>query len=360
METKMELKNIIRPEIINQRAYQVAETVGSVKLDANENPFSLAPELRQKLFARFQQVDLHRYPELGSVSLIRRLAATLQVPAEMVIVGNGSDELISLLCAATGIPGSVTLLPSPTFVMYRISAANYGHKVIEAPLDSNFNLNVDAVRDQIRINRPSLIFLSYPNNPTGNCFRREEMETIIHESPGLVVVDEAYFHFSGQTFLPLLSTFDNLLILRSFSKIGLAAMRLGMLVGNPVVVREINKVRPPYNLDSFAQIAAEFFLDHEPEFLRQTREIMGLRNALLKELATIKIVKAFPTDANFVFFRCTIDADLVYAALLRRGIIIRNLSSPGPLAGCLRVTVGTGEENLKFLESLKEIEAELG
>ncbi|MDZ4164867.1 MAG: histidinol-phosphate transaminase [Smithellaceae bacterium] len=349
----MELKNIIRPEIISQRAYQAGDVACRVKLDANENPFPMPPELRRKFIRCLGKISLHRYPAAGSPALIRRLAASLGVESDMILVGNGSDELIQVLCTATGRPGATVLFPVPTFAMYRISAVNNGLNPREVPLDEAFGLDLDAMLRQIRQRAPALTFLSYPNNPTGNCFQRESIEQIIKESPGIVVVDEAYYHFSGQTFIPDLARYENLVILRSLSKVGLAAMRIGLLVGHPSLVNELNKVRLPYNLNAFSQAAAEFFVDHEPDFIKQTREITRLREELVRELATISQIRTYPTDANFIFFRCTIDANRIYGDLLHRGVMVRNFHTPGILCNCLRVTVGSREENLLFVDALK-------
>lgn len=354
----MDLNKIIRREVINQKAYHTENLICPVKLDANESPFPLPSVLKQKLFERLSEIPLHRYPAAGSPSLIGGIAASLGVTKDMVLVGNGSDELIALLCAATGGPGSRTLIPTPTFAMYRISAQNYGHQILGVPLDETFGLDIDAMRQQIRQNKPALTFLSYPNNPTGNCFQKEMVEEIIRESPGIVVVDEAYYHFSGRTFIPMLLKYDNLVILRSFSKVGLAAMRIGLLVGGASLVQELNKVRLPYNLNAFSQAAAEFFIDYEADFIKQTREIIRLREALLKELQTINIIQIYPTDANFVFFRCTMDADHVYRSLVEQGIMVRNFNSPGILNNCLRVTVGSPDENNILVQALRGIAAE--
>ncbi len=356
----MDLKKIIRREIINQKAYHAGELSCPVKLDANENPYPLPPDLKQKLFDRLNEIPLHRYPAAGSPSLIGRIAASLGLPKDMVLVGNGSDELIALLGAATGGVGSQTLYPTPTFAMYRISAQNYGHEIIEVPLDGTFGLDIEAMRQQIREKRPVLTFISYPNNPTGNCFQKDLVEEIIRESSGIVVVDEAYYHFSGRTFIPLLSKYDNLVILRSFSKVGLAALRIGLLVGGASLIHELNKVRLPYNLNAFSQAAAEFFIDHEARFIEQTREIIRLREALQKDLKTISIIQVYPTDANFIFFRCTIDADHIYCRLVEQGIMVRNLNSPGILNNCLRVTVGSQDENAVLVQALRSMAAELG
>jgi histidinol-phosphate aminotransferase len=211
------------------------------------------------------------------------------------------------------------------------------------------------MRERMAAHPPALTFLAYPNNPTGNCFSAERIEAILEEASGIVVVDEAYFHFSERTFLPLLGRYDRLVILRTLSKVGLAAMRIGLLIGQADLLHELNKVRLPYNLNALSQAAAGFYLDHEAAFLEQAAEIRRCREGLFPALEALPGVHPRPTDANFIFFSCDFDADRVYKALMQRGILIKNLSTPGKQPGFMRVTVGTPEENREFIEVLKEI-----
>ncbi len=213
-------------------------------------------------------IELNRYPEAGSVALASRFAAAFGVEADQVILGNGSDELIQILCAALARPGAEVMIPVPTFAMYRISALNSGLRVAAVPLDKEFDLDLPAMQERMAAHPPALTFLAWPNNPTGNCFRRERIEAILKAASGIVVVDEAYFHFSGKTFLPEFDRYENLVILRTLSKVGLAAMRIGLLIGPPALVHELHKVRLPYNLNSLSQAAAGFYLDEEEAFLQ--------------------------------------------------------------------------------------------
>jgi histidinol-phosphate aminotransferase len=223
------------------------------------------------------------------------------------------------------------------------------------PLDGEFDLDLAAMLARVATNPPALIYLASPNNPTGNCFRRERIETIIENSPGIVVVDEAYFHFSGKSFLPLLGRHRNLVILRTLSKVGLAAMRIGLLIGPPELVHELNKVRLPYNMNALSQAAAGFYLDHEDAFLKQAEEIRRLRGELISAMEAIPGIHPRPTDANFIFFGCDFDADRVYSQLMERGILIKNFNTPGTMGNFMRVTVGTREENNSFIDALQAI-----
>ena len=351
----MDIRSLIKEELLAQKAYAVENTACPVKLDANENPLAIPGPLRERFAARLASVSLNRYPEAGSPALAARFAKVFGVGGDQVVLGNGSDELIQILCTAVARPGAEVMIPIPTFAMYRIAARNAGLKVAAIPLDGEFDLDLVAMRERIAAHPPVLTFLAWPNNPTGNCFRRDRIEAILRESPGIVVVDEAYFHFSGQTFLPLLGRHENLVILRTLSKVGFAAMRIGLFIGPPALIHELNKVRLPYNLNAMSQAAAGFYLDHEGTFLKQAEEIRRWRGELFAAMKTIPGIHPRPTDANFIFFDCDFDADRVYIQLMERGILIKNLNTPGTMRNFMRVTVGTREENAMFIEVLQDI-----
>ena len=351
----MNIRSLIKEEVLAQKAYGVEHAACPVKLDANENPLAMPGSLREQFAARLATVSLNRYPEAGSPALAARFAKVFGVGADQVVLGNGLDELIQMLCTAVARPGAEVMIPVPTFAMYRISGQNAGLSVAMVPLDGEFDLDVAAMRERIATHPAALTFLAWPNNPTGNCFSRDRIEAILRESPGIVVVDEAYFHFSGQTFLPLFGRYENLVLLRTLSKVGFAAMRIGLLIGPPALVREIDKVRLPYNLNAMSQAAAGFYLDHEETFLRQAEEIRRWRGELFSAMKKIPGVRPRPTDANFIYFDCDFDADRVYQQLMARGVLIRNFNAPGTMKNFMRVTVGTREENSRFIEELRHI-----
>ena len=351
----MDIQALIREEVLTQTAYPVETTPCRIKLDANENPLAMPPRLRKSFARLLASIDLNRYPEAGSVALASRFAGAFGVEADRVIIGNGSDELIQILCAALARPGAEVMIPVPTFAMYRISALNSGLKVAAVPLDKAFDLDLPALQERMAAHPPAVTFLAWPNNPTGNCFSRERIEAILKAASGIVVVDEAYFHFSGKTFLPDFDRYENLVILRTLSKVGLAAMRIGLLIGPPALVHELHKVRLPYNLNALSQAAAGFYLDEEEAFLEQAALIRRWRDELFSALSTLPGIHPRPTDANFIFFSCDFDADRVYRHLMEQGILIKNFNSPGTMQGCMRVTVGTREENQAFLDVLRDI-----
>ncbi|MEA3470536.1 MAG: histidinol-phosphate transaminase [Thermodesulfobacteriota bacterium] len=349
----MDVTRIVKGEVLGQEAYQIDERVCRIKLDANENPYPLPEELSFRLFEYLRNFSLNRYPAPGSPELRLKFAEKFGIGEDMIIIGNGLDEMIQMLLTALPPSGSV-LIPSPTFAMYKISSINTGHEVIEIPLDENFDLKTEEILRALSERSPSVVFLSYPNNPPGNCFDRKKMEKIIGESEGIVVVDEAYFHFSGATFLPLLERFDNLVILRTLSKVGLAAIRVGILVGHPPLIHELNKVRLPYNLNTLSQAAANFFIEHEDEFLTQIEKILAGRDRVFHELESIEGIKPYPTDSNFILFSCLRDKDGIYERLIEEDVLIKNFGSSGILKDCMRVTLGTDDENDQFLRALRK------
>ncbi|HDQ03381.1 MAG TPA: histidinol-phosphate transaminase [Deltaproteobacteria bacterium] len=355
----MIIKDIISKEIMEQSGYSPSEPAAAIRMDANENPFTLPSSLKKKLFQRMSEIELNRYPEAGAPKLRAKFAGYYGVDKDMVMLGNGSDELIQVLCMAMKGKVNGILVPAPTFVMYRIIGVNAGNKIVEVPLDKDFDLDIDAMCAPISPVFPSLIFLSCPNSPTGNLFSIEKIEALAKNTPGLVVIDEAYADFSGQTLIGLIKKYDNIVFLKTLSKLGLASMRLGFLIGNPEIVAQLDKVRLPYNINCLSQITADFFLDNRQEFLSQLGRIIDNREKLFFRMKEIDKIMPYPSSANFIFFSCAFDSDRIYEKLVEAGIIIKNLNS-GLTRNCMRVTVGTPEENEAFLNALKSAVSEQG
>jgi histidinol-phosphate aminotransferase len=273
-----------------------------------------------------------------------------------VLFGNGSDELIQLILMGVARPGAVVLAPEPTFVMYKMIASFVGMQFVGVPLATDFGLDLAAMRAAIKQHQPAVVFLAYPNNPTGNLFDAASIEILLRESPGLVVVDEAYHAFAQQSFMDRLGRFDNLLVMRTLSKQGLAGLRLGILAGDPAWLVEFDKLRLPYNINSLTQASAGFALKHKNVLDDQAARLRAERARLLQELAALPGVQVWPSAANFILFRTGKSADTVFAALRQQGVLIKNLSGHGGvLANCLRVTVGTPDENTAFLAALRRI-----
>ena len=344
--------DLIRPEILAISAYAVPHAEGMVKLDAMENPYALPPALRRELAERLASVELNRYPEPNPQRLRELLTRKMRVPAGMeLLLGNGSDDLIQILALALARPGAALMYPSPTFVMYSMNAAFTGMRAIAVPLREDFSLDADAFIGRLRAERPALVFLAYPNNPTGVLYPRADVLRIIEAAPGVVVLDEAYHAFAGETFMDQLPRFANLLVLRTVSKLGLAGIRLGYLAGRPEWIRELNKVRQVYNINVLTEAAALFVLERLEVLEAQAAEIRAERERLGSALAAMPGVKLFPSRANFFLVRVP-DAERTHEALKRQGVLVRKLHPA--LAHCLRITVGTPEENRILLNALHE------
>jgi histidinol-phosphate aminotransferase len=348
-------EDIIRDEIRAMSGYRVPDSRGMVKLDAMENPFRLPSQLQAEAARLVETAVFNRYPDSGAVQLKARLREVMDIPPGMdILVGNGSDEIIQSLMLAVARPGATVLGLEPSFVMFRLIAAFCGVRFIGVPLSPDFALDAERVLRAIAEHQPALIFIAFPNNPTGNLFDREAIARIIRAAPGVVVLDEAYHVFAGQTFMLRLTDFPNLVVMRTLSKLGLAGLRLGVLAGARAWLQHVDKVRLPYNVNVLTQLIAEKVLQHQDLLVEQAALIKAERARLLDELSHIPGARPFPSEANFILFRIP-GANEVFAGLKQRGVLIRNLHGSDPaLAQCLRVTVGTPGENSKFLDALKE------
>lgn len=346
---------LIRPEIQRLSAYHVADATGMVKLDAMENPYLLPDDLRAELAVKLGEAAINRYPDPHAAAVQNALRQAFSIdPGYAVMLGNGSDELIQIVASALAKPGATLLSVEPSFVMYRMIAEFTGLRYVGVPLRPDFSLDEAAMLDAIEREQPELVFLAYPNNPTGNVFERAAIERILAAAPGLVVIDEAYHAFAGGlSFIADLARFDNLVLLRTVSKLGLAGLRLGYMVGKPGWIKEFDKIRLPYNINVLTQVAAKFALDHVAVLEHQAGLLVEERARLMSALSALHGVQAFPSDANFILFRLP-DAAKVFTGLKRRGILIKNLHGGHPLLdNCLRVTVGAPLENDAFLAALR-------
>jgi histidinol-phosphate aminotransferase len=349
------IERLVRPEIRALKAYHVPDAAGLVKLDAMENPYAWPEPMKDEWLQEMRAAAINRYPDPQATALKIRLREALRVPAGMaLLLGNGSDELIQMILMSVANPGAVVLAPTPTFVMYEMIAIFTGMRFTGVPLKGDFGLDLEAMRTAAEELQPAVIFLAWPNNPTGNLFDASQMEKLIAEAPGLVVVDEAYFAFAGETFLDRLDRFDNLLVMRTLSKQGLAGLRLGILAGPPEWLAEFDKVRLPYNIGVLNQASAAFALRHAAVLDEQAAAIRTERDKLAQALAGLPGLKVWPSRANFILFRCERrNASDVFEALKRAGVLIKNLDAQGgALKGCLRVTVGRPDENQTFLKAL--------
>ncbi len=344
----------VRKEIRELSPYAVPEVECPIKLDGNESPFSLPPELLGRVVGEIAKIPINRYPDPNAIGLRRKFSEKMGFPLEGILLGNGSDELISMLLIAFSGGSGKVLIPVPTFSMFRLSTVALGLEPICVELDRHFDINLKRMLKVLREDDPDLTFLASPNNPTGNSFSEERIIGILENARGIVVVDEAYTDFCGISHIPLIEKYENLVVLRTMSKVGFAGIRLGILFARDHLVKEINKVRLPYNINFYSQKIAELILENLSFIGENIHLVVRERERVFNELKTLPRVEAFPSDANFILMR-VIDADSVHHELINRGVIVRNFNSPGRLENCLRVTIGTPDENDSFIRALEEI-----
>ncbi|MCG6943419.1 MAG: histidinol-phosphate transaminase [Thiohalocapsa sp.] len=349
--------DLIREDIQALSAYHVPDAVGLIKLDAMENPYAWPEALRNDWLATLRDAELHRYPDPQGRHLQAALRRAMGIPeGSALLLGNGSDELIQMLALAVSRPGRKVLSLDPGFVMYRMIALFAGLDYVGVPLQpETFALDLDATLSAIEREQPALTFIAYPNNPTGNLFDAGAIARIIEANPGLVIVDEAYAPFTDHSFLPRLGQWPNLLVMRTVSKMGLAGLRLGYLAGPTDWLTEIDKVRLPYNINVLTQASAAFALRHRAALDEQTAAIRTERATLFDALANLDGITPYPSDANFILVRTAPGrAGAIFQGLLERGVLIKMLDGAHPfLADCLRITVGTPDENAALLEALQ-------
>jgi histidinol-phosphate aminotransferase len=348
------LQRLIRSDVQGLHAYAIQPSAGLVKLDAMENPYRLPDPLQAELGRRLGSLALNRYPGERIHDLRAALASHARMPEGFdIMLGNGSDELISLLAMACDVPGATILAPVPGFVMYAMSARLQGLQFAGVPLTEDFELDEDAMLQAIARHQPSVIYIAYPNNPTANLWDDAVIDKIIEAAPGLVVLDEAYQPFSSRSYIDRIGRHDHVLLMRTLSKFGLAGVRLGYMIGPKALIAEVDKVRPPYNISVLNCEAALFALEHADVFAAQARELREQRAALQQALARLAGVKSWPSDANMILARVP-DARKTFEGMKSRGVLVKNVSTMHPLlANCLRLTVGTPGENAQMLAALQ-------
>lgn len=346
--------SVLRQDVQSMHAYAIQPSAGMVKLDAMENPHRLPADLQARLGQRLGSLALNRYPGDRVDDLRDALAAYSGMPDGFgIVLGNGSDELISLIAMACDMPGASILAPVPGFVMYAMSAQLQGLKFIGVPLTADFELDETAMFAAIAEHRPSVIYLAYPNNPTANLWDDAAIEKIIDAAPGLVVMDEAYQPFSSKSYIHRIARYPHVLLMRTLSKFGLAGVRIGYMVGPKDVIAQIDKVRPPYNISVLNCEAALFSLEHADVFAAQASQLREQRAAIQRALAAMPGVKSWPSDANMILARVP-DAQKTFEGMKSHGVLVKNVSKMHALlANCLRLTVGTADENARMLAALE-------
>jgi histidinol dehydrogenase len=352
------VREFIRQDIQGTHAYAVQPSEGLVKLDAMENPYPLPAQLQLELGRRLGALPVNRYPARQVELLKQALGRHVGLPDEhALMLGNGSDELIALLAMACDRPGASLLAPEPGFVMYAMSARQQGLRYVGVPLSTDFELDTPAMLDAIRRHRPAIVYLAYPNNPTASLWDTGAMRQIIAHAPGLVVLDEAYQPFSSRSWIDEIradpAANQNVLLMRTLSKFGLAGVRLGYMLGAKALIEQIDKLRPPYNVSVLNAECGLFALQHAQVFERQAGEIRQQRSRLCAAFQGLPGVRVFPSEANMILIRVP-DAAVLFERLKQLGLLVKNVSALHPLlANCLRVTVGTPPENDQLIKAME-------
>ncbi|MCX7151475.1 MAG: histidinol-phosphate transaminase [Proteobacteria bacterium] len=349
------VQQLVREEIRALSAYHVPSATGMVKLDAMENPYRLPEAVRAEIGRAVADALINRYPDPAAPELAAALRRSFNIPAGAgLLIGNGSDEIITIVTQTLAKPGAVMLAPDPSFAMFRMNAVFSHMRFVGVPLNADFSLDAARFVAALDEHQPALVFLAYPNNPTGNLYPEEDVVRILRAAPGLVVVDEAYFAFAGKSFMPRLAEFPNLIVMRTVSKIGMAGLRLGYAAAAPELMAEFNKVRPPYNVGVATQIIATVLLGHIDLLNDQAAKIRAERGVLAAGLAKLPGVQIFPSEANFILARFP-DGQALFESLKAQHVLVKNFHGSHPmLANCLRLTVGTPEENSIMLKALAQ------
>ena len=342
------------------KPYDPHEVPYKVKLNANENPYGLPEDIIKEILSKAKNLEYSRYPNANSVKLSETVASFWGLNRSNIVIGNGSDELIDYLIKAFSEKGRRIITSVPSFAMYKIYSLINDANFVEIPLEqNNFSLNKDKILEEAKREDSSIVFIAYPNSPTGNYFDEYEIIKIIEESGCLVVVDEAYYEFGGKTFIPLLSRYNNLVILRTFSKaFSLASLRVGYLLSNSEIINEVRKVKSPFNVNSFSQLAAQVVFENKDILKERINKIIEERERLTVRINKIPPLKAYPSQTNFVFVEVgpKEKLDLVYNWLIEQGILVQIIYEPtfSTFRYFLRITVGKEEENDILIEELKD------
>lgn len=347
-------RDVIRPEVQAMHAYQVADAAGLVKLDVMESPYGLPKELSEEIGRVVAGLSLNRYPVPTAQRLRALIKEVMQVPAGCdVLLGNGSDECIQYITAAVAREGAVVMAPVPSFAMFSIYALFHRVRFAGVPLREDFSLDVGAFLSAIERERPALVWLAYPNNPTGNAFAAADIERVLRAAPGLVVIDEAYQPFAGATFMPRLAEFENLAVLRTVSKIGMAGLRLGYVCARPEWIEEFNKTRSPFNVNVVTEAIAIKLLENKAVLDAQAAKVLAERERMRPLLEALPGLTVYPSAANFFLVRVN-DAARVFASLRSQGVLVKDFPGHPQLGRHLRLTVGTPDENRILLAALRE------
>ncbi len=351
--------DVIRPEVQAMHAYPVSDATGLVKLDVMESPYSLPPELAAEIGRIVSQVAMNRYPVPSAQQLRALIRKVMQVPEGCdVLLGNGSDECIQYITAALAREGAVVMAPAPSFVMFQMHATFYRLRFVGVPLRADFTLDTEAFLAAMAKEKPALVWIAFPNNPTGNAFPVADVERIIRAAPGLVVIDEAYQPFAGATFMPRLAEFENMVVMRTVSKIGMAGLRLGYVCGRPEWIGNFDKTRSPFNVNVLTEAVAIKLLENKPVLDAQAATVLEERGRVSEALAKLSGLVVYPSAANFLLARVEGGKGAgtrVFERMKAAGVLVKDFSGGNPMMeNCLRLTIGTPAENRAMIDALQK------
>ncbi len=349
----------IKPSVQNLDAYSVKSkpiSPGLIKLNQNENPFDVPDELKRELAEEFFHQPWNRYPDVFPVQLTDSLSQYLNVPVESIIAANGSNELMYTVLMSIVAKGTKVLIPTPTFFLYEKIVHVLDGELIRVPAKSDLSFDVENIIETAKRERPSLIILNSPNSPTGRMIPANDVERIISGTEAIILVDEAYIEFAGlPSVLPLLETYDRLVILRTFSKaFSLAGLRIGYLIAHPALCSELKKPKIPFTVNNFSSAVAMKLMKKKELISERIQYIKQQKEFLFKELTAISEIKVFPSQTNFLIFKAKKDVQALFDGLLSENVLIRDVSSYPMLENTLRVNAGTEAENKAFLTVLKK------
>ncbi len=348
------LERLIKESINDLKPYVPHDYDYKYKLDANESPYNLPGNILEKVIERMRDMDFNRYPDTNSVLLRKEISDYIGVDYANIIIGNGSDEMINVLIDTFVEEGDTVLSHEPTFVMYGLTSKIAGATYIDIETDENFNVDIDELIKSANTKKAKIIFLCSPNNPTGNLMQKEDILRVVNETNSIVVADEAYVEFGGESVIKKVLNYDRLIVLRTLSKaFGVAGIRTGYLVAGNKIIDRLYSVKAPYNINSISQLIATELMKNRKEILNNVEIIKSNRDKLLNQMKQIEGIKAYDSYANFILFRVD-DNKKVFDGLLERGIMVRNFSG-GRLENHLRVSVGNTEENEAFVNALREV-----
>ena len=342
----------LRSDIKNIDAYHVPVSKDMIKLDAMESPFGVPEDLKVEFLKCIEQSEVNRYPEADPSPLKDTLRSLMDIPDEFgILLGNGSDELIQLLALACS-KDDLIMSFEPSFVMYELVSKYVNLEYFGVQLDSNFDINLSDALLIIEREKPKIIFIAYPNNPTGNCFDYDAIIEIIKSTNSMVILDEAYYAYSDKSFLSEISNFPNLLVLRTISKIGFAGLRLGLLIGDQETIAQLNKLRLPYNINALTQTSANFLLQDKQRIINNAQIIIEERRHLAHELSLFSKFKVYPSQTNFILVHSE-DAHSLHTALKENGILIKGFPKGSKLSDFIRISVSEPVENNILIDAIR-------